>query len=280
MIGTPPRPGAGAAVSGSVADRDESAQPREISLPGGRSTSGIVRIERTVRRPLHSDAFIRHECLRHLEGQGFAGAPRFLGVDDKGREILSFLPGHVPADLGHFDDPQLTAAAGLLRRFHDATAEMAIVRSAGAEVMCHNDWAPTNAVFVDDVPVALIDFDTARPGERLWDLGYSAFTWLDLGNDCYSGLEQCRRLAVFADGYGIASCSAPRIAAYALARQSTLAASTRARGKHDIADWAAACADWTARHVVERLLPTGYSRPETQAATSPHHFPNAAPPAA
>ncbi|OMJ33415.1 hypothetical protein BSZ14_03845 [Sphingomonas sp. Sph1(2015)] len=201
----------------------------------------------------------QHDCLLHLEYVGFSQAPRFLGIDTAGREMLSFIPGSVPDDLGYYTDAQIRMAAALLRGFHDATTTMPSVREGGFEVVCHNDWAPTNTVFQADEPSAMIDFDTARPGERLWDAGYSAFTWLDLGNDDYSADEQIRRLDVFAHGYGWPECTVARLAVYALARQTALAASTRARGKSEIADWAAGCADWTALNIVERLLPTGYS---------------------
>ncbi|UAK25483.1 phosphotransferase family protein [Sphingomonas nostoxanthinifaciens] len=116
---------------------------------------------------------------------------------------------------------------------------------------------------MDDMPAAMIDFDTVLPGERLWDLGYSAFTWLDLGNDDHASAEQVRRLGVFAAAYGQAECTVSRIAAYTLTRQAGFAASTRARGKIEIAEWAASCADWTALNIVERLMPTGYSRSST-----------------
>ena len=229
-------------------------------LSGGRSTGGVVRIGDTVRRPIMRDATFGHQCLLHLERIGFGHAPRFQGVDDVGREVLSFIPGVVPTNLGPCPDNQLAAAGNLLRRFHDATTDMPTVRTQGFEVACHNDWAPTNTVFVDGMPVAMIDFDTARPGERLWDLGYSAFTWLDLGNDAHAPAEQVRRLGVFGAGYGHAGCTATRIAVYALARQVALAASARKRGKVQVAEWAAACADWTALNLVERLLPVGYSQ--------------------
>lgn len=229
-------------------------------LSGGRSTKGVVRIGDSVRRPIMRDAAFGHACLLHLESIGFRHAPRFQGIDDAGREVLSFIPGVVPSDLGTYSDDQLAAAANLLRGFHDATADMPAIQATGFEVACHNDWAPTNTVFVDDMPAAMIDFDTAQPGERLWDLGYSAFTWLDLGNDDHAPDEQVRRLGVFAAAYGHAECTTSRIAAYALARQTMLATSTRARGKIEIAKWAASCADWTALNIVGRLMPTGYSR--------------------
>lgn len=230
------------------------------ALSGGRSTSGVVRIGDTVRRPIMRDPAFGHACLLYLESIGFRHAPRFQGIDDAGREVLSFIPGIVPSDLGTFSDDQLVAAATLLRRFHDATADMPAIRACGSEVACHNDWAPTNTVFVGDMPTAMIDFDTAQPGERLWDLGYSAFTWLDLGNDEHDPDAQLRRLSVFAAAYGHPECTLSRIATYALTRQTVLAASTRVRGKNEIAEWAAACANWTALNIVERLMPTGYSR--------------------
>ncbi|WP_117196396.1 phosphotransferase enzyme family protein [Rhizobium terrae] len=230
----------------------------ETPLTGGRITPGVVRVGDTVRRPISSDRSSVHRLLAHLEALGFDGVPRFQGVDPQNREILSFLPGEVPRDLDHFSDAQLVSAAGLLRRFHDATAGFELVRQQNAEVMCHNDWGPSNAVFRDGVPYGIIDFDTVTPGPRLWDLGYSAFAWLDLGSPDYTGEEQVRRLAVFADGYGKPDCSAAQVAVYAVARQTALASWARARGDTEMTEWATAAALWTARNVTEQLLPTGY----------------------
>jgi hypothetical protein len=228
----------------------------EVPLEGGRITAGVVRIDDTVRRPIRGDRSDVHALLRHLEARGFDGAPRFLGIDEQGREILSYLPGEVPPDLAHYDDAQLAAAAVLLRRFHDATADFELILRARAEVMCHNDWGGHNAVFRDGMPYGIIDFDTIAPGLRLWDLGYSAFSWLDLGNTDYSGDEQVRRLSVFAEGYGFAGCGSAEVAVHALARQTALAESGRRRGMTAMAEWAASAASWTATNVVEPLLPT------------------------
>ena len=228
----------------------------ETPLTGGRVTDGVVRIGDTVRRPVTGDPSLRHALLRHLEQQGFAGAPRFLGLDGEGREMLSFIPGDVPDDLGFYDAAEIAAAARLLRAFHDAGADFA--RAHQAEAICHNDFAPTNAVFRDAIPVAMIDFDAARPGLRLWDLGYTAFTWLDLGNDAYDAATQISRLRILADAYGADRCSAETIAAFALARQTALAISAGGRGQKALAAWARDCAVWTAENITERLLPTGY----------------------
>ncbi|MGE0151946.1 MAG: phosphotransferase [Reyranellaceae bacterium] len=232
----------------------------EIPLAGGRVTTGVVRIGDTVRRPMASDRTLQQDFLRFLQARGFAGAPRFLGRDEKGREILSFLPGQVPDDLGHYEDGQLAAAARLLRAFHDAGSGFAAAAAAGAETMCHNDWGPPNAVFRDGLPWAMIDFDTLQPGARLWDLGYSAFAWLDLGNEDYAGAEQGRRLQLFAAAYDRIDCDAAAIAAYAVARQTALAVWATARGQTAMVDWARRCAAWTVRHLLERLNPTGFPR--------------------
>lgn len=231
----------------------------ETPLEGGRITAGVVRRGDTVRRPIAGDRSNVHDLLGYLEHQQFDRVPRFLGVDDRNREILSFLPGEVPRDLGHFDDAQLAAAARLLRGFHDATTDFVLVREKGAEVMCHNDFGPPNAVFRNGLPCGIIDFDTIAPGLRLWDLGYSAFSWLDLGDPDYTGDEQLRRLLVFADGYGSPTCSAAQIAAHAVARQTALASWAKIKGNSEMSDWAASCASWTVLNIAERLLPTGYS---------------------
>ncbi len=233
----------------------------EIPLMGGRITAGVVRIGNTVRRPVRQDRAVQHDLLKHLEAKGFEGSPRFLGIDEKNREVLSFLPGSVPADLGHFSDEQLRGAADLLRRFHDATADFPAVIADSGEVMCHNDWGPPNCVFVDDMPGGLIDFDTIAPGLRLWDLGYSAFAWLDIGNDDYSGKEQIRRMKVFLDGYGMAAYSVRQLAVFIVARQSALSTWSGAEGRPEITSWAAEAREWTIRQILEPLLPDDFPRP-------------------
>ncbi|RIJ06133.1 hypothetical protein DXK93_01205 [Achromobacter sp. K91] len=55
-------------------------------------------------------------------------------------------------------------AAALLQRFHKATTTMPFIKESSFEVACHNDFSPTNTVFIADEPIAMIDFDTAQPG--------------------------------------------------------------------------------------------------------------------
>lgn len=225
-------------------------------LGGGRVTSGVVRIGDTVRRPPSGDSVLRRELLADLEKQSFRGVQRFLGVDGEGREVLSFLPGDVPAELGPHGDGQLAAAASLLRRFHDAGASRA-ARSPGAEVICHNDWAPTNAVFRDGMPYAMIDFDTLAPGQRIWDLGYSAWTWLDIGNADYTSEEQLRRLALFALAYDPGADLTRQLVTSMLARQMALAVRNTEAGEEPIAKWAVASAVWTVANLLSVVQPGG-----------------------
>src|ERR1700733_11734332 len=143
----------------------------EIPLTGGRVTPGGVRVGATVRRPQSPQSAFAHRLLRGLAERGFAGAPEFLGVDDRGRAILSFLPGGVPSDLGTFTAAQFGAAAKLLRALHDITAALAL--RGTADVICHGDASPCNTVFLGGLPYAWIDFDSAHPGQRSDDLGYA-----------------------------------------------------------------------------------------------------------
>src|SRR2546422_4641892 len=146
----------------------------ENPLTGGRVTNGVVRVGQTVHRPLRPNSAFVRSLLAHLERRGFDAAPRYLGADQQGREVFSFLPGQVPAELdSQFSDATLAAAARLIRGFHDATAGSSL--AGPKEVVCHNDLSPCNFVFRGSEPIGIIDFDSAAPGPRLDDLGYAIF---------------------------------------------------------------------------------------------------------
>ena len=67
----------------------------EVRLRGGWMQK-VVRVGDTVRRAPRGDVEFIRRLLRHLETAGFADVPRWIGVDDKGRDILSFVEGEVP----------------------------------------------------------------------------------------------------------------------------------------------------------------------------------------
>lgn len=216
----------------------------EQPLHGGRTTLSVVRIGQTVRRtPAANDEFAR-AFLLHLEREGFEAAPRFLGVDGAGRRVLSYIPGEVPAELGHYEDGTLVGAACLIRRFHDVTATLftaSVWRRINIDVAAHNDLSPCNMVFQGVAPIAVIDFDTAAPGTRTWDLGYAAWLWLDLGNEeLYSPEEQARRLKLFVESYG-SPADVREVTRAAIHRQQLLETEAKRDGKAEMAQWAAAC---------------------------------------
>jgi len=187
---------------------DDEAAP-EQSLAGG-YVSEVVRVGGTVRRdPGPNVGFVR-ELLRLLELADFGGAPRYLGTDARGREILTFIDGHVPwqADqqLSARTDASLAAAAVLLRRYHDLTAGTAL--AGGSEVVCHNDLSPRNTVYRDRGdglrPVAFIDWDLAAPGKRMHDVAYMCWQYPSLGTDVTNVEEAARQVRLIYDAYQLA----------------------------------------------------------------------------
>ncbi|GIG23678.1 phosphotransferase [Cellulomonas chitinilytica] len=210
------------------------ASPEETPLLGGTSNRGLVfRLEDTVRRPQPPGAHAVHALLEHLERVGFDGAPRYLGLDEQGREVLSYVPGEVPIappPRWAWSDDSLASVGALLRRFHDAvesfdaaahTWPTTVPAAWRGPHVCHNDPNLDNVVFRDGVAVALIDFDLASPGSRLWDLAIAARLWVPLrdSRDARSDLvdRAPARLAVLADGYGLARRELPALVAAARA---------------------------------------------------------------
>ena len=178
------------------------AASEEIPLLGGRQTAGVVRVGDTVRRPMGPRSPFVHDLLRYLEDVGFEGAPKLLGVDERGREILTFVEGEVPHDHGSYSpsDARLASAAAMIRRFHDATAGSSL--AAGREIVAHNELGPHNTVFVGDKPVAFIDWDDAAPGTRLFDLANAVWGFVDVGEGGGPVEEQARRVRLMCDAYG------------------------------------------------------------------------------
>jgi phosphotransferase family enzyme len=164
----------------------------EERLDGG--INQVVRLGDTIRRPVGPWSAAVHELLQHLESAGFAGAPRFLGTDDDGREILSYVAGRTPwppaFSLEDLTDPQLLeSVAALLREYHDAidgwhpttsTWQVPPVAAGRPEVLCHNDIAPWNLIVQRRKAFAFVDWDTVAPGPRMWDLAYLAYTFVPL----------------------------------------------------------------------------------------------------
>jgi len=178
------------------------ATPDEVPLTGGRLTAGVVRIGDTVRRPCSPASPFVAALLTHFEQQGFTGAPRFRGVDQAGRDVLTYMEGLVPARFQRWTDEQVAAAGRLLRSLHDATRGSAL--AGGQPVVVHGDAGPNNAVFRHGQPVAFIDYDTAAPGLEITDVAYAGWTWVISSRPgAWSPGAQAAQLRVLTDAYGI-----------------------------------------------------------------------------
>ncbi len=194
-------------------------------------TSGMVRRDDRLLRPMGPWSPAVHEYLHHLEAAGFAGSPRVLGTEGD-REVLTFLEGDVAVDPlwqpghGHrlppyaMTDAALRGAAKLIRKLHCAAAGFAPAITSyrfgprpprPGEVISHGDLGPWNTVYRDGIPVAFIDWDSAGPVGPLADLAAAAWTFVPLappeqlaeaGFDPLPALPA--RLRTFVDAYGLA----------------------------------------------------------------------------
>ncbi|PPK92455.1 hypothetical protein CLV92_11456 [Kineococcus xinjiangensis] len=211
---------------------------QEQRLVGG-NDEGAVAVGATVRR--HTGAWTPavHALLRHLEAKRLDGVPRVLGIDEQGREVLTFLPGDTigtqrPWPAWAHADETLVQVGGWLRRYHEAVADFVPPEGAcwrtslrpwrPGEVIGHNDAGPYNAVWQPtpqtqsseagpQAPVGVfagfVDWDFAGPCSRAWDLAFVAFSWVPLHARAVVTAEgftdfadRPRRLRLFLDAYG------------------------------------------------------------------------------
>jgi Phosphotransferase enzyme family len=192
-------------------------------LPGGRSV-GAIRVGDTVHRPAQPWTPTVHALLRHLETAGFTGAPRALGFDDQGMEILEYLPGQtiwqeeLPWPDWVLADATLIQVAQWARDLHAATATFVpppdAVWFSGRPwqpglIVGHHDAAPWNAVWRDGRLAAFVDWDTAAPSSPEFELAYLALTWVPLfAPDFVAPLgftalhDRSRRFHLLLDAYG------------------------------------------------------------------------------
>ncbi|MGN9847388.1 phosphotransferase [Nonomuraea sp. H19] len=189
----------------------------EIPLQGGDVTDGVVRVGDTVRRPASSSTPAVHALLRHLEAAGFAGAPRVVGMDELGRQILTYLPGTTGLRLESVTDEALGCLGVLLREYHDATVGFPLTSKGweggsnddrAPEVIGHCDLTPANVIFQASRPYAMIDFDLARPTTRLFDIVTTLRHWAPIADPVdrpplLRNLDVGARLRLFCDAYGV-----------------------------------------------------------------------------
>jgi hypothetical protein len=222
---------------------DEAGQA-EIPLAGGDVTEGVVRVGDTVRRPVGPHSPLVHALLTHLEAVGFEGAPRFLGLDRAGREVLSFVEGEVagrPRPPWIADEERLASVGRLVRAYDDAAASF--IPPPGAlpgtqpaepsgvppapsyppELIGHVDITPENVVFRDGRAYALIDFDLAKPATRADEMFNAMMWWAPLADPrdvdpLLQGVDVPRRARILADAYGLSGADRERVIEVAVVR--------------------------------------------------------------
>lgn len=191
-------------------------------LDGG-NIGGAVRIGDTVRRAAGPWTVAVHALLTHLATKEFTAAPRPLGFDEQGREILTFLEGQTvgsgkPWPAWVHADETLEQVARWMRAFHQAVADFVpppdAVWNVGNRwspglIIGHNDAAPYNAAWHHGRLAGFFDWDLAGPVAPEWDLAFTALSWIPLHARHVAAAEgftdfaaRPRRLRRFLDTYG------------------------------------------------------------------------------
>jgi len=132
-----------------------------------------LRIDNTVRRARRENTAFVQRVLRRLEDEGAAWAPRALGIDELGREVVSWVPGATAAS---GDEIELRQLARMVRQLHDLTVELV---HDGFECVVHDDLQPRNVVVLDRFPSGLIDWEQARPGRRVEDVAKMCWSFIE-----------------------------------------------------------------------------------------------------
>lgn len=162
---------------------------QETALAGAAlKDRGVVRVGGTVRRPWGSWTPSVHELLQHLRAVGFREAPAPLGSDDRGREVLEYVPGE---DSGWPFRAVVQRTEGalalgeLVRRLRLALASFRCPADAvwqfgqGApgtgQQLQHGDLAPWNVLWAGGRPICVIDWDLAGPDDPLTDTAFLAW---------------------------------------------------------------------------------------------------------
>ena len=180
----------------------------EIALPGG-NVGGAVRVGDTVRRATGPWTPAVHGLLNYLAEAGLTGIPRVRGFDERGREILDYLPGTSYGE--EVPDDVLADAMRWLAEYHRVVAsyrpEGEIVwrtsrgELAADQIICMHDYGWYNWIGTEAGFSGVIDWDMAGPGVPLDDIAFTAWNTAPLAMPM-DPAYQAARLRLMASSYG------------------------------------------------------------------------------
>lgn len=164
-----------------------------------------------------------HGLLAYLADRGFTGAPRPLGFDEQGREVLTFLAGESigrrkPRPVWVYAEETLVQVARWMRDCHQVVADFVpppdvVWREGGTWapglIIAHNDATTHNAAWLQGTLTAFFDWDFAGPATPEWDLALTGYSWVPLharhvvaAEGFTDFADRPRRLSLFLDAYG------------------------------------------------------------------------------
>lgn len=186
------------------------------------NAGAVTRRGDLVLRPATRFAVSTQRFLTALRAAGFDGAPEPRGMTADGREQLVYIDGTVavpPYPEWAQSDGALSSVVRLLRSYHDVAASIGVAGDwnpeaadpVGGRIVCHNDVCLENVVFSDGAAAALLDWEFAAPGRRVYDLAQMARMCIPIDDDesaarlGWAPADRAARARLICDTYGLSA---------------------------------------------------------------------------
>lgn len=163
-----------------------------------------------------------HAFLRHLAENGFAEAPRVVGFDDSGNELLEWIDGEMfPHTVWPNPEQSLHDVGNMLRRMHEIGRQFrepddavwmpwSLHTTGPGTVISHGNIAPWHVVFRDGRPVGLIGWEFSGFVDPVEEVAVTGWYCAQLFDDDVARRQhlpaapiRARWFHAFLDGYGL-----------------------------------------------------------------------------